>query len=99
MTTLNDVFECKLTLEDGGWGSGSKSLSIPTPLHRVPHLYHVSAHENLSFIPATPRAHSPQQPNNLTTVCHCLKFEEDDNSSLHGPQWHFQHPRNDNNCQ
>ena len=57
-------------------------MHIPTPLHRAPHLYHVSAHENLSFGPATPRTHSPQQAGNLTTVCCCLTFEEDDNTSL-----------------
>ena len=45
-------------------------------------MYHVSTHENLSFRPATPRALSPQQPGNLTTVCHHLTFEEDDDSSL-----------------
>ena len=45
-------------------------------------MYHVSTCENLSFGPATPRTHSPQQPGNLTTVhCH-LTFEEDDDSSL-----------------
>ena len=36
----------------------------------------------MSFRPATPRTHSPQQPGNLTTVhCH-LTFEGDDNSSI-----------------
>ena len=76
MTTLNDAFEWELALEDEGYKSGSESLSIPTPLCRAPCLYHVSTCENLSFRPATPRAH------NLTTVCHHLMFEEDDASSL-----------------
>ena len=36
----------------------------------------------MSFRPATPRAHLPQQPGTLTTV-HCyLTFEEDEESSL-----------------
>ena len=41
VTTLNDAFKWALALEDKGHNSGSESLSIPTPLHRVPHLYHV----------------------------------------------------------
>ena len=32
MTNLNDAFEQELTLEDGGYESGSESLGIPTPL-------------------------------------------------------------------
>ena len=51
MTTLNDAFERELTLEDEGYKSGSESLNIPTPLHRTPCLYYVSASENLSFRP------------------------------------------------
>ena len=57
MTTLNNAFEWELALEDGGYENGSESLSILTPLHREPCLYHVSAYENLSIGPATPRAH------------------------------------------
>ena len=64
-------------------------MSILTPLHRVPCLYHVSACENfLSFRPATPRAHSPQQPGKPTTVHCCLTFEEDNNSSLDNNSLH-----------
>ena len=72
LTTLNDTFKWEIALEDEGYEIGSESLSIPTPLHRAPCLYHVSASENLSFRPATHRAHSPQQPGNLNTVCHHL---------------------------
>ena len=36
----------------------------------------------MSFGPATPRVLSSQQSGNLTTVCHCLMFEEDDKSLL-----------------
>ena len=32
VTTLNATFEGELTLEDEGYGSGSKSFNIPTPL-------------------------------------------------------------------
>ena len=82
VTTVNDTFEWEFTLEDGGYKSGSESLSIPTPLHWAPWLYHVSTCENLSFGPATPRACSCQQPGTLTTVhCH-LMFKEDDESLL-----------------
>ena len=80
VTTLNHTFKSELALEDGGYESQSESLS--TPLCRAPHLYHVSTHENLSFRPATPRAHSPQLPGKLTAVHHHLMFAEDDNSSL-----------------
>ena len=59
MTTLNDAFKWELALEDGGYESGSESLSIPTTLQRTPHLYHILASENLSFRPATPCVHSP----------------------------------------
>ena len=55
--TLNDAFEQEPTLEDEGYESGSESLNIPTPLHRKPCLYHVSARENMSFRPAAPLTH------------------------------------------
>ena len=60
MTTLNNTFEQELTQEDKGYDNGSENLSISTPLHRAPHLYHISASENLSFGPATPQMYSPQ---------------------------------------
>ena len=41
VTTLNGVFEWKLTLEDEGYKSGSDSLSILTPLCQTSQLYHV----------------------------------------------------------
>ena len=84
VTMLNDTFEQELALEGKGYDSGSESVSIPTPLCRASHLYHVSASENLSFAPATPlthQAYSPQQPSNLNTVCCHLAFDNDDSSS------------------
>ena len=60
MTTLNDTLEQELALEDEGYDSGSESLGIPTPLHRAPHLYHISASENLSFRPVTSLTHQAQ---------------------------------------
>ena len=69
VTTLNNHFESKLALEDIRYESGSESWNIPTHLCWAPQLYHVSAQENLSFGPATPRAHPP--PASLNTVNHC----------------------------
>ena len=80
--TLNDAFEWELTVEDIGYNSGSESLSIPSPLCQAPQLYHVSTQDNLSFRPATPRACPSPQPGTLTTVCHHLTYEEDEESSL-----------------
>ena len=57
MTTLYNAFEQKLALEDEGYDSGSESLNIPTPLCRIPCLYHISTSKNLSFRPATPLTH------------------------------------------
>ena len=42
MTTLNDTFERELTQEDEGYESGSKNLSISTPLRKAPQIYHIS---------------------------------------------------------
>ena len=36
VTTLNAAFKWTLTSEDIGYKSGSKSLSVPTPLHQEP---------------------------------------------------------------
>ena len=82
MTTLNDAFKQELAQVDEGYECESESLNIPTPPCWAPWLYHVSTQENLSFRPATPRAHQPKEPGTLTTVhCH-LTFEEDEESSL-----------------
>ena len=53
VTTLNDTFETELAQEDEGYESGSESLNIPTPLRRVPWIYHISTSENLFFNPTT----------------------------------------------
>ena len=91
MTTLNNAFERELTIEDKGYESGSESLNIPTPLCRTPCLYHVSASENMYFRPATPlthQAYSPQWHSSLSSVCHHLKFSNDESSSTDGRQLH-----------
>ena len=78
MTTLNDTFEREITQEDEGYESGSKSLSIPTPLKRAPQIYYISTSENLSFI--LPH-HLPQLNNTQTTHHHHLVFNSSDNES------------------
>ena len=62
---LNDTFERELAQEDEGYESGSKSLSIPTPLRRAPQIYYVSMSENLSFNPTTPLTTAEQHPVHL----------------------------------
>ena len=54
MTTLNAAFESKLTLEDGGYESGSENFNILTPLRWTPRIHYVSSDENISFNPSTP---------------------------------------------
>ena len=80
MTTLNDAFQWELALEYIGYKSGSKSLSVPTPLYQVPQPFHASTLEHLSFRPATPRAYP--SPGYLNTVPCCITYEEDKESSL-----------------
>ena len=73
-----------------------QSLNIPTPLWRAPHLYHISASENLSFNPATPLTtvhphwtHLPQWHKSHSSEYCYLMFSNDkspstDSSPLHG---------------
>ena len=60
VTTLSDTFKWELVQDDEGYKSGSKSLSIPTPLRRALQIYHVSTSENISFDPATPQLSNTQ---------------------------------------
>ena len=62
VTTLNNTFEIELTQEAEDYESGSKSLVIPTPLRRVPRIYHILMREDLSFNPTTPLTRAEQQP-------------------------------------
>ena len=62
MTTLNNTFDIELTQEDEGYESESDSLNIPTPLRRVPGIYHILTREDLSFNPTTPLTRAKQQP-------------------------------------
>ena len=91
VSTLNNTFERELTLRDKEYKSGSESLNIPTPLHRMSCLYCISVSENSSFRPATPlthQAYSLQQQSSLNSVCHCLTFSNDDDSSIDSSPLH-----------
>ena len=92
VTTLNDTFEWDLTLGDIRYKCGSKSLSIPTPLCQAPWPFYVSAQENLSFGPATPRPHPSH--GFLNIVCCCLTYEEIEESSLY-PRMEDHSPEDD----
>ena len=61
VTTLNAVFESKLTLEDEGYESGSENFNIPTPLRGTSKTHHVLSDENISFDPATPHTTGTSQ--------------------------------------
>ena len=81
MTTLNDVFEWELALEDKGYESGSESLNISTPLCRTLHLYHLSGSENLSSI----------QLHHLSQYIHIRHTHLNDTeaSALYATVWHL----------
>ena len=103
MTTLNDTFEIELAQEDEGYESRSESLNIPTPLRRVPWIYHISTSENLSFNPTKPLTKAEQQPVHSpwrfrcpSSVCHSLVFSSSDEESPVRPSdphlWHSSMP-------
>ena len=79
---LNAAFTQELSLADEGYESGSNK-DVPTPLHKMQCIHHVSILEHASFNPAhsTPcrpvtsasdLTHSPARP-----VCHHLSFSDD----------------------
>ena len=79
---LNAAFTQQLLLADEGYESGSNE-DLPTPLHKMPCIHHVSSIEHASFDPAhsTPHrpvtsasdlTHSPARP-----VHHHLSFSSD----------------------
>ena len=47
---LNAAFTQQLSLADEGYESGSNE-DLPTPLHKMPHIHHVSSMEHASFNP------------------------------------------------
>ena len=51
MIALNAAFDQCLALADDGYKSGSDTLNLPTPLRKMPRIYHVSSIEHASFDP------------------------------------------------
>ena len=76
MLALNAAFTQQLSLEDEGYESGSNE-DILTPLHKTPHIHHVSSLEHASFNPAHSTPCRPVTPASDLThssarpVCHC----------------------------
>ena len=55
---LNATFMQQLSLQDEGYESGSNE-DVPTPLHTMPHIHHMSSLEHASFYPAHSTPHRP----------------------------------------
>ena len=51
VTTLNAAFEQKLAQEDEGYDSSSETINMPTPLRKMPRIYHVSYINHALFDP------------------------------------------------
>ena len=87
VTTLNAIFESKLTLEDKGYDSSSENFNIPTPLRRISKIQHISSEEHASFDPdpVTPCSTGIRE-SHYRLVCRCLTFssseEDDDNTPV-----------------
>ena len=81
--TLNVAFDQQLSLADGGYESGSDTINLPTPLRKVPGIYHISSIEHASFDPepVTPW-NTSQTPSRL--VCKWLSFSSTDNNNAPG---------------
>ena len=87
VTTLNATFKSKLALEGKGYGSGSESFNIPTPLRQTSKIHHVSSEEHASFDP-DPVTQCSRGIRELPCrlVCRHLTFsyskEDDDDTSM-----------------
>ena len=75
--TLNAAFDQQLSLADKGYGSGSDTIDLPTPLRKTPRIHYVSSMEHTSFdpVPVIPCS-TPQTP--PRPVCRCLSFNSAD---------------------
>ena len=77
---LNAAFTQQLSLEDEGYESGSNE-DVPTPLHKMPHIHHVSSLEHVSFNPIHSTLHRPVTCNPThspaRSVQHHLSFNDD----------------------
>ena len=88
---LNAAFTQQLSLADEGYESGSNE-DLPTPLHKTPHIHHVSSMEHAFFDPVytTPchpadTLHYDTQPSPLRPVHCCLTFLSDSSESDQDP--------------
>ena len=81
MTMLNVAFERKLTLEDGGYESGSENFNIPTPLRCTSRIHHVSSNENISYDPSTPCTSATSQSHYKPLCCQLSFSSSDDEES------------------
>ena len=79
VTTLNAAYEQKLALEDEGYESSSENYNIPTPLRRVPKIYHISSIKNFLFDPSPVMPCSTVQ-SHLRLVCRQLTYSSSDDS-------------------
>ena len=79
MITLNAAIEQKLALADEGYESGSDTINLPTPLRKMPRIYHVSSIEHTSFNPNPVMPwHTFQTP--PWPICRQLSFSLSDGS-------------------
>ena len=87
LTTLNATFKSKLSLEDGGYDSGSENFNIPTLLRRACRIHHISSEEHASFDPdlVTPCSRGTRE-SPCRLIHRCLTFssskEGDDDTSM-----------------
>ena len=67
-----------MLLADEGYKNGSDTIDLPTPLHKTPHIHHISSIEHASFNPVlTTPCSTPQTP--PIPVCRHLSFSSADN--------------------
>ena len=77
---MNEAFDQQLFIADEGYGSGSDTIDLPTPLRKTLRIHHVSSMEHASFDPAPVTPHiTPQTP--PRPVCRCLSFSSADNNT------------------
>ena len=78
--TLNAAFMQHLSSQDEGYDSGSNE-DVPTPLHTIPCIHHISSLDNASFNPAHSTLHRPvtctPTHSPARSVRHRLSFNND----------------------
>ena len=81
VTMLNDAFERELAIADEGYGSGSETSNLPTPLRQTSRIHHVSNNENISFNPSNPCTTATSQ-SHYKPVCHHLSLSSSDDEDI-----------------